>query len=452
MQTKMTEEKSILRDLGDGLLLRTATKADAEALSIFNAKIHSDRGPENPDAHIERWTLDLFEKPHPTFKTSDFTIVENTKSEEIVSSMNLISQTWSYGGITFGVGRPELVGTLPEFRNRGLVRAQFDVIHQWSAGRGEKMQAITGIPYYYRLFGYEMGLSLGGGRLGYRPHVPKLKEGHGEPNRIRPATEADLTFVADLYQGACQRYVVNCVRDETMWRYELCGKSDRNINRQEIRLIETNDGEPVGYLTHPISTRGPSLVAMAYELKPGVSWGAVTPPVIRYLYATGESYAARDGNQAEFGAFGFWLGTEHPVYQVLHNALPHVRKPYAWFVRLPDLPGFLRHVAPALEQRLYASPFAGHSAELKITFYLGGLLLAFEAGRLIRAEPWKPIPEAHSGEAAFPDLTFLQLLFGYRSLEELNYAFADCWCKNDETFGLLNALFPKQVSNVWPVS
>ena len=52
------------------------------------------------------------------------------------------------------------------------------------------------------------------------------------------------------------------------------------------------------------------------------------------------------------------------------------------------------------------------------------------------------------GAAAFPDLTFLQLLFGYRSFEELQYAFADC----DEAQALLTALFPKQASGVWPVA
>ena len=61
--------------------------------------------------------------------------------------MNLISQTWAYEGIPFEVGRPELVGTLPEYRNRGLVRAQFEEVHRWSAARGELVQGITGIPY-----------------------------------------------------------------------------------------------------------------------------------------------------------------------------------------------------------------------------------------------------------------------------------------------------------------
>jgi hypothetical protein len=47
---------------------------------------------------------------------------------------------------------------------------------------------------------------------------------------------------------------------------------------------------------------------------------------------------------------------------------------------------------------------------------------------------------------------FLQLLFGYRSFEELEYAFADCYADNNEATALLNILFPKQASNVWPVA
>ena len=164
--------------------------ADTEKLVEFNSKIHCDLGPETPDTRVGVWTRDLMTKAHPTFHPDDFTIVEDTADGKIVSSLNLISQTWSYGGIPFGVGRPELVGTLPEYRNRGLVRAQFEVIHQWSAERGEKVQAITGIPYYYRIFGYEMGLELHGGRAGFLAHIPRLKEGETEPYHIRPAVES----------------------------------------------------------------------------------------------------------------------------------------------------------------------------------------------------------------------------------------------------------------------
>jgi hypothetical protein len=116
------------------------------------------------------------------------------------------------------------------------------------------------------------------------------------------------------------------------------------------------------------------------------------------------------------------------------------------------VPGFLKTIGPALEQRLSASPYPGHSGELKISFYNNGILLGFEAGRLVKADAWQPTPQGHSGDAAFPGLTFLQLLFGYRSLDELNYAFADCWWDNDQAFGLLNALFPKHTPDIWPIA
>ena len=149
-ESSTRDAPTIIRDLGYGLVLRRSTIEDAEALATFNAWVHSDEGPDHPDEKVAAWTRDLMSGRHPTHDPDDFTIVEETGTGRIVSAMNLISQTWAYEGIPFGVGRPELVGTLPEYRKRGLVRLQFEEIHQWSAERGELVQAITGIPYYYR--------------------------------------------------------------------------------------------------------------------------------------------------------------------------------------------------------------------------------------------------------------------------------------------------------------
>jgi len=171
----LSQTKNFIRELGDGLILRRATSEDADALANFNARIHG--GDELDGNRVAAWTRDLLARPHPTLKPDDFTIVEEASTGRIVSSLNLIPQTWTYEGIEFGVGRPELVGTLPEFRGRGLVRIQFDEIHKWCAERGYIVQAITGIAYFYRQFGYEMALDLAGRRYGYEPQVPKLKEG-----------------------------------------------------------------------------------------------------------------------------------------------------------------------------------------------------------------------------------------------------------------------------------
>lgn len=132
----MTPE-NLPRALGDGLILRRSTAADAQKLADFNSHIHSDDGWDKPDDRLAWWTRDLLTRPHPTFGEGDFTIVEEQATGRVVSSLNHISQTWTYDGIPFKVGRPELVGTLPEYRHKRLAQVQFDEIHRWSAERGE---------------------------------------------------------------------------------------------------------------------------------------------------------------------------------------------------------------------------------------------------------------------------------------------------------------------------
>jgi len=436
-----------LRDLGNGLILCRSTSADAEALAEFNSRIHSDDGLDKPDTRTAAWTRDLLSKPHPTFHADDCTLMVESASGKIISSMNLISQTWAYDGIPFGVGRPELVGTLPEYRNRGLVRIQFDEVHKWSAERGELVQGITGIPFYYRLFGYEMSLELSGGRIGFEPQLPKLKDGESEPFTLRPANLDDIPFLMEVYTHACQRRLVTCVRDEAIWRYELAGQSGNNVERLEVRIIQRAGGEPVGYLTHPWYNWDTGLAANYYELKPGVSWLEVTPSVARYLWQTGESYSKRDGKPAVRTTYSFWFGSEHPSYDVFRDKLPRMRDPYAWYIRVPDLPKFIRQIAPVLERRIAESSIVGYTGEARISFYRSGLQLVLDKGKLVTIESWRPSHEDR-GNAAFPDLTFLQLVFGYRAYEQLEQSYADCTYKDDEARVLLNTLFPKKASSV----
>jgi len=437
----------ILRDLGNGLILRRSSAADAELLADFNAQIHGE--DEMDRIRLSAWTRDLLAKPHPTFHADDFTVIAEVETGRIVSTLNIISQTWTYEGIPFGVGRPELVGTLPEYRNRGLVRIQFDEVHKWSTERGELVQAITGIPYYYRLFGYEMALDLSGRRLGYETHVPKMKEGEKEAFNIRPAVNDDLQFIVALYAESQKRYALSCVRGMDIFEYELRDQSGDNIGHKDILIIENENGERLGYFQHPKFLGMTGIVVFGYELKPGTSWLTVTPSVVRYLWRRGQEFAKRDNRTST--SFCFLLGSDHPVYQALGDALPFRPEPYAWYIRVPDVPAFIRRIAPALEKRLADSIAVGYSGELKISFYQDGLRLLFENGFLKEVESWKP----KSGEeesAAFPDLTFTQLLFGYRSFDELHHAFADCLWSNNDARVMLNILFPKRLSDVFPVS
>ncbi|RPI52356.1 MAG: hypothetical protein EHM56_08495, partial [Chloroflexi bacterium] len=84
---------TIIRTLDDGLILRRATVADSERLIEAHSDLHRDPGVEEPDERVGAWVRDLMERPHPTFQPEDFTLVEETRSGRIVSSLCLISQT-----------------------------------------------------------------------------------------------------------------------------------------------------------------------------------------------------------------------------------------------------------------------------------------------------------------------------------------------------------------------
>ncbi len=451
-------------DLGDGLLLRAATPADAEALAAFNAEVHREPDATEPDHALAAWTRDLLERPHPTFRPDLFTVVEEARTERIVSSLNLIPQTWSYGGVEFGVGRVELVGTHPDYRRRGLVRRQMDVVHRWSADLGHLVQGITGIRWYYRQFGYEMALALDGDRRVAVGHVPTLADGQSEPYRLRPATAADVPFLAETDAHGRSRSLVSCVRDDALWRYEVDGRSEDSSVRGAVVIIEeaADAGKPVGFLVHVRGLWASTLWVSVWELAPGVSWLAVAPSVLRHLRLEGERYAATgtvldtpraggDAKRSRFERIALEFATDHPAYRALPRRAPTGDKPYAWYLRVPDLPAFVRRVAPILEMRLAASVAAGHTGDLTLNFYRDGLRLSFAQGRLAAAEAWRA-PDHGGAGASFPPLTFLHLLFGHRSLAELEHLFADCRANTEEAQVLLDALFPPQPSLVRPVA
>jgi hypothetical protein len=437
------------KDLGDGLVLRWATAKDIEELADFNIRVHSD-DPEDPELWLGHWVRDLMNGKHPTTKPEDFTVVVDKNADsKIVSSMNLISQRWAYDGIEFPVGRPELVGTDPDYRRRGLVRAQMDVIHAKSAARDEMVQAITGIPWYYRMFGYEMTVDLDGHRQYQIKRTPESKTVEDEPYRLRPATTADIPFMQSLYEAQRGRTLLSRVRDEALWRYEMEDSHRESPYGRHMYIVETTPSTGSGYAVAYIEYKQFKQIFAVREfgVVPDHSWRAVSLFALRHFHREADRLGETLPKPVE--TVFFYLGEGHPLFEALLRELKKTRNPYAWYIRVPDLPGFMRHITPVLEARLAESVMAGHSGTTKLNFYTSNMTLVFEEGKLTEIGTYEP-KRLEQGDAAFPELTFLQLLFGYRSFDELDYTFADCYA-NEETAVLLPILFPKRYSDVTPL-
>src|SRR5262249_46607935 len=292
------------------------------------------------------------------FRPGDCTIVADAATGAIVSCLHLVSQAWTYGGVPIAVGQPELIGTLPQLRGRHLVRKQFEVVHAWSAARGHQMQVISGIPWFYRQFGYELAIERGGGpRLGR--HFVTPSPAPPAAWHVRAATVEDAPFLAEASGLAAARSLLHVPRDAALWRFELTGRSADSAQRRQVHILQ-RDGQPVGYVAHGLEPfNSGTLVVTQFEVIPGFSWREAWLAALGPLFAAGDALTAHTP-AGRCTALGFWLlGREHPLYRVFNFQDWDIH--YALYARVPDLAGFLRAVTPALELRLAASACAGHS-------------------------------------------------------------------------------------------
>jgi hypothetical protein len=434
------------RGLGNGLVLRWARPDDVDALVEFNRLVFAEPNGE-PDEVAGIQARELMLSTHPTASPADHVVVEEVSTGKIVSSSCLIPQTWNYGGIPFGVARPELVGTDSAYRNQGLVRAEFEALHALSAERGDLVQAITGIPFFYRKFGYDTSLITEGGQYG----TAIAAKSADEPSyKLRRATETDIPTIMACYEIAKSRKLLTAERDESIWRWELTGRLTGSDYVHVLWIIEGADGRAAGMLAHQevLDWRRPILWATMCELLDGESWPLAAPIVLEHLRIEAEKLAEKEGLGAS--NVGFDWGSDHPFVQLNPRTFQASVRPFSWWIRISNLAKFLRHIKPVLKQRLRESMFHRHSGGLVLTFYTSAVKIVIENGDVTSIEDFMP-DSYRDAAGAFPDATFLQLLLGCRTIEELEYAYPDSGVRKEIDRALVTTLFPKLPSTIWPV-
>lgn len=450
------------RDLGAGLRLRWSTADDAPGIALLQGMTWRDAAADPPNPRVVEWAIRRMRGDNPLMGPGDVALVEDRQAagRPVVACATLWHEEWEYAGIPFGVGRPEDVASDPAYRNRGLVRAIFELLHARCAAERLPVQAITGIPHFYRQFGYGYALDLHGRRVADLERIPPAPAGAPEPYALRPATLADLPAVMAIYDRRRPGSLVWNRMAERYWRYQIevwddpavAGRSavEHGVNKRVLMLIDQS-GAPCGLVSACCKRWTQDLQVFAIELAAGTSWQRAMPPLLRALARYGAATSAISPAVAPFRSLSLELGGAHPAYDALSaEVAPFREPPHAWYLRVPDLPGFIRLIAPELERRLERSSAASYSGELKIDCYRGGLRLAFEQGRLAAAEPWRAQDFQPAADAGCPPEVFVQLLFGHRDLDELRYAFPDVWA-GGVAEPLLRALFPKLPSWVLPL-
>ena len=292
---------SITRDLGDGLLLRWSNSGDTEELAYLTSMVFRDSEDAPPNTNLGNLMREFMSGGHPLMGPQDFVIVEDTRRAEhrIVACTCFWSQAWEYEGIHIGLGRPEIVATDPAYRNRGLVRALFEEIHARSEAQGDLVQGITGISYFYRQFGYEYALNLGGSRVTNLSLIPQAKE--PDPYVLRDAVEADIPLILALYNRRRRESIVSSPIEERWLSYHI--KTWNVIETDDnwhLQIVSDRAGTAIGFLLTPVVRWGKQVEIYALEIAPELNMQAVLPSILRAVAAQGAATACKAGGRAVF--------------------------------------------------------------------------------------------------------------------------------------------------------
>lgn len=430
--------------LDSGLILRSLSEgvaSDRERLPDFLAEVEAEGEAEIYKEHIRRWTRLLLDG-HPTTTADDiFVVVDPAKDDALVSATLLIPQTWRYEDVDIAVGRPELVATHPDYRNRGLVRTLFEVIHARSAALGHHMQVITGIPHFYRKFGYTMAIDLG--VRGALPLANRPTPENWTPTyTLRPATADDAPDVARFSAYFARERVLTEHYPPDILRYDIAGRVANTFPGSIYLMVIDASGQSVGFLTLSTWSNTKYLLGLTgYVIGEDASYAATFPDVMQGLKSWATTTYGVCPPMLKIG-----MGLHDALYMLVdktRSAAISPRAEYAWYVRVPDTVGFLKHIAPVLERRLEGSGANKYSGTLRIGFYdQTGIVLTLERGRLTGVES---VSGSDGYHAQFPWEMFWLVVFGHRTAEEIAAILPEVSVWSTAAV-LLAALFPRKAS------
>ena len=147
-------EQHYSRTLADGYTLRWGDERDLDSIADLYARVFGDEVESGYNHYVANYGRRVLSTEHPLGGARDVAVVVDAH-HNVVSAALLMRMPLEYAGVPLAGGRPEIVATDPTVRNRGYIREIFALLHARSEARGDVLQGITGIPYYYRQVGYE---------------------------------------------------------------------------------------------------------------------------------------------------------------------------------------------------------------------------------------------------------------------------------------------------------
>ncbi len=403
--------------MGDDGYIFKKPRTDAEVEQVY-ALMRVVFPNEDVDGLVGR-LLDLYP---PVTLDQLFSV---TYGDETVASLVLIPQTWVMDGVELRVAEMGCVATHPDHRRRGIQRMLNERFDEAAEDGGYDLCALAGIPFFYRQFGYEYALD-----LDHKTTIALSELPDTQPSlESRRFTEADISAAAGLLDQYHARYVVHCPRTAAVWRMQHT-TGVYNGEPYEGYTLHLG-GEVKAYVRVQPRPREKTLVLKEAGAAPGAH-----EEVLAFL----RRYCVENGLETLVSTLGY----VDSLSELLAGLGAEQSMPYGWQVKIVDNVRLLEKIAPLLETRLAGTRFSWLSDRLNLNFRRFSVDMVFDSGKVTGVSLSGDCSDRAIG---LNPLVFPQLLLGYRSREELEYAYPDVRVTPSRR-ELVDALFPKRPSYV----
>ncbi len=392
----------------DGIVLRGAREDDLDQILELTA---ARGGPEDlPEARAAF----IHDEGHNQFYVA-------YDGDRLASVLTLWQEHIRLGSTRLPAGQMDFVATATDYEHRGLVRDLVRIVHEVSAERGDVLQFLVGIPYFYRQFGYRYVLPM----PGHYTVRPDARIDTPAEITVRAATRADLDTLKSLQVRAQAGAGVAMGHSETTWEWMFSSETVR------VRLAE-REGHAIG------SARLASDDDDEYSALSEVATSEVG--AVHALVADARGSGGKKTVQVTERA-------DDVVQKALAGLAEHAASDEEFLLRVPDPVMLLEAVRSELSARLVASPFAHEKGELLISFYSSSATLTYDNGAIESVVKGPPMqaPVYYGGSGVPPDL-LADLVFGPHGAEALDERHSDLNLGRRQ--GVMSVLFPPQSSDI----
>jgi predicted N-acetyltransferase YhbS len=378
-----------------GLVLRPAQPSDLDQIGALLV----DRG-EPDDALDHRLVVQ-----DPDAGWSSCAVVVD--GDRVVCTATLLDEEVRIGDVRLPTGQVELVASDRAYEGRGLVRALMRWAHDRSAARGHVIGLMVGIPYFYRLFGYEYAIDV--------PQTLTMRATPPGEGTLRAATPADIPAMTALHEAAQRGFDVAMPHSAPCWRWLLAHEAST------VHVLE-RDGTVVA--TGRTTVGDEVLLAEAAALDEPAArdllrGAAALGPKVRVVHRPGTVTAA--------------------AWQEYLDHEPRTRADQ-YYVRIPDVAALLDRLRPLLWQRLDA---AGIDRDDIVISTFGAHYRIPKQGNVVTGGPMQA-PATVGGAGVAPD-HLAALLFGPLGIKGLTQLRPDVYAGDEALF---EALFPPLKADV----